>query len=289
MAFSWQAEEDPGEWTTVGFSQTFTPSDAEVGMRLRVVATFQDGDGVFESRNSAPTAEVENVNSPPTGQPTISDTTPVEGEAVTALTGAIADGDGLEGVVFSRQWQEEIAGVWTDIAGATGGSFTPTATQVDRRLRVVVSYTDNRGTAEQVVSAPTQPVAAAPAPLLPAPPPSVGTPPARILAPSPLTLSAVVVPRTVTAARVATHGVSVRLRTQKHARVVRVRIYRAGKRAPLATVFVRVKRGAVKASIRNPRVRRVLARGGVFRLEMRPGTARTKLGTATVRRIVVRR
>ena len=42
-----------------------------------------------------------------------------------------------------------------DIVGATNATFTPGPAEVNTALRVVVSYTDNRGTDEQVVSAAT--------------------------------------------------------------------------------------------------------------------------------------
>jgi Ca2+-binding RTX toxin-like protein len=286
LQFAWQAEIDPNVWTTVGDSPTFTPGSTEVGLRLRVVASFIDGDGVQESANSAPTAEVANVNDPPTGVPVLDDTTPTEGAQIVSSTTQIRDLDGLEGVVFAHQWQVGDGSTWTDIAGATAATFTPQSEHVGQRLRDVVSFTDNNGTAEQVMSAATEPVAAIP--VLPAPPPSSASAPAGG-ATTPLTLRAVVVPRSVAASTVAARGVSVRLRTQKAARVVRVRVFRAGARRPLATVFVRVKGGAVRATITNPKVRRVLSRGGVFRLEMTPGTSRAALGTSTVRTITVRR
>ena len=49
LTFAWQAEEGDGGWTTVATGATFTPGDGEVGSALRVVATFNDGDGVLES------------------------------------------------------------------------------------------------------------------------------------------------------------------------------------------------------------------------------------------------
>jgi Ca2+-binding RTX toxin-like protein len=89
----------------------------------------------------------------PVGAPEISDTTPTQGVAITALTGSIDDPNGVG--PFSFQWQQLIGGNWSDIAGATGVSFTPGAAQVERQLRVIVSFVDGVGTLETVVSDPT--------------------------------------------------------------------------------------------------------------------------------------
>ncbi len=74
--------------------------------------------------------------------------TPTETLALQAIN-QITDLDGLPAVgAFSFQWQQSAlggGGVFTNIAGATNDSFTPTQDQVNRQLRVVVSYTDLQG------------------------------------------------------------------------------------------------------------------------------------------------
>ena len=140
---------------------TFVPTNAEVGFPLRVVASFTDNFGVLESVTSDPTGPVANVNDPPVGTATLSTNAPQSGTAVTASTAGITDPDGLVGVTFAFQWQAN--GV--NIPGATNASFTPTAAQVGQTLRVVVSFTDNHGTAEQVISAPTAAVTPPPVPV----------------------------------------------------------------------------------------------------------------------------
>ena len=45
--------------------------------------------------------------------------------------------------------------IWTPIAGAIGQLFTPTQAEVGRMLRVVVTFVDDGGTTEIVVSAAT--------------------------------------------------------------------------------------------------------------------------------------
>ena len=63
------------------------------------------------------------INFAATGAPVISDLTPTEGQALTVNTASIADANGLG--AFSYQWQALVGATWTNIAGATGASFTP--------------------------------------------------------------------------------------------------------------------------------------------------------------------
>jgi hypothetical protein len=118
---------------------------------------YQDGHGVLEEAFSAPTAAVENINDDPVGTVVISDTTPTATQAILA-SNLFTDADGLTAAVFAYQWQQSAVGggePFTDIAGATGVAFIPGLAQVNRQLRVVVTYTDDQGTLETVTSAAT--------------------------------------------------------------------------------------------------------------------------------------
>ncbi|MDS4012894.1 MAG: cadherin-like domain-containing protein, partial [Candidatus Accumulibacter sp.] len=122
-----------------------------VGQILRVVASYTDGQGTLESVPSAATGAVTNLNDAPTGSVTIDDTTPAQGQTLTA-SNTLADADGLGAI--SYQWQR--TGV--DIAGATGNTYTTTQADVGQILRVVASYTDSQGTLESIPSAATSAV-----------------------------------------------------------------------------------------------------------------------------------
>ena len=91
----------------------------------------------------------------------ISDTTPNVGQALT-VTNAFVDLNGFNAGAVTCVWQSLIGTTWTNIAGATGTSFTPTAIQLGRALRVVASFTDNAGNSETIVSGPTAKVNAVP-------------------------------------------------------------------------------------------------------------------------------
>ena len=79
------------------------------------------------------------------------------GQALTADTSSIADGDGPERPSFSYQWLADNAA----IAGATGATYTLTAAEQGKRVTVRVSYTDGGGTEETLTSAATAAVVGA--------------------------------------------------------------------------------------------------------------------------------
>ena len=87
---------------------------------LRVQVTLPGPDEEGEPDNPEP----DNPNSPATGLPTVSGTPQVD-QTLTADTSGISDQDGLTNVSYGYQWT---AG-GTDIEGATGASFTLTASQ----------------------------------------------------------------------------------------------------------------------------------------------------------------
>ena len=115
--------------------------------------SVQDLSQTFDVAANTLTLNVTAINDTPTGIPAVSDTSPTENTAVTANTAAIIDVDGLG--AFSYQWQVFSSGNWVDIALATASSFTPLQAQVDKPIRVQVSYTDGDGTNEVLWSAAT--------------------------------------------------------------------------------------------------------------------------------------
>jgi len=96
-------------------------------------------------------------NRPATGAPTIAGTAQA-GETLTASTAAIADADGLTNAVFAYQWVANDGSADADIAGATASSYTLADADVGKRIKVRVAFTDDRGHAEALTSAPTEEV-----------------------------------------------------------------------------------------------------------------------------------
>uniref|UniRef100_A5W572 Animal heme peroxidase n=3 Tax=Gammaproteobacteria TaxID=1236 RepID=A5W572_PSEP1 len=161
FTFQWQSNRGVG-WVNIAgaISSTFVLTQAQVGQNMRVVVSYVDDFGVQESVASDILDPVANVNDAPTGALLISDTTPDQGQTLTALTGAIADIDGLG--AFSFQWQQGTGGTFADIAGATAATFTPGFAQGNQQLRVIVRYTDGFGTLESLTSAATAAVTVPP-------------------------------------------------------------------------------------------------------------------------------
>ena len=106
---------------------------------------------------SGPGADQPAANTPATGAPTIAGTAQV-GETLTASTAEIADADGLTGAAFAWQWLSNDAA----ITGATGASYTLADADVGRTIKVRVTFTDDAGHAETLISAATAAVASRP-------------------------------------------------------------------------------------------------------------------------------
>ena len=123
--------------------------------------SFTDDAGNDETLTSTATAAVDAApNSPATGAPSSTGTAQV-GETLTADTSGIADADGLVGATFTYQW---VAG-GSDIAGATGSTYTLTSSEQGQTIQVRVNFIDDRSNAESLTSAATDAVTAALIPL----------------------------------------------------------------------------------------------------------------------------
>ena len=88
------------------------------------------------------------TDAPATGQPTISGGGQV-GKTLTAATDDIEDPDGLPTTpTFTYQWVRVDGSTDTDIPGAASETYTLTASDLGKQIKVKVSFTDSRGHAE---------------------------------------------------------------------------------------------------------------------------------------------
>ena len=157
-AYQWTAGGADIDGAT-GSSLALTSSQEEDTIRVKV--SFTDDDGFSESATSVATVAVApKPNTAATGLPDITGT-PKVGETLTADTSSIDDAEGLTNVAYRYQW---IAN-GTEIEGATGSSYTLTASEQGKTIQVQVTFTDDRGNAESLTSEPTDAVAAKPVPL----------------------------------------------------------------------------------------------------------------------------
>ena len=99
------------------------------------------------------------ANTLPAGQPAIAGT-PLVGATLTASAKGIEDADGLAGAVFAWQWIVNDGTGDADIAGATEASYTLTAAEAGKTVKVRVTFTDDGGTEETLLSAATATVSA---------------------------------------------------------------------------------------------------------------------------------
>ena len=95
------------------------------------------------------------VNRPPTGVVTISGTAEV-GEPLTADASAVMDPDGPETLQFSYQWLADAS----PIADATSQTYTLTANEIGKKIRVRVSYIDGLNALVNITSGETEIVSA---------------------------------------------------------------------------------------------------------------------------------
>ena len=107
VAYFWQVELRPGSGIFTDITRfaagevarqeglTFTPTDAEGGLALRVRAVYQDANGVLEEVYSGPSDPVPVVNVTPVGALALSSLTPTEGLALTVGLGTVTDPNGM--------------------------------------------------------------------------------------------------------------------------------------------------------------------------------------------------
>ena len=120
------------------------------------MATNSAGDGPAAGQVTAtPTAQTsqQRENSPAAGRPAITGQARV-GETLAADTSGITDADGLDNATFAYQWSANGLG----IHGADGSTYTLTGDKEGDRVQVLVSFTDDEGNEESLISAATEPV-----------------------------------------------------------------------------------------------------------------------------------
>ncbi len=151
-AFFWESAAAGGH---VGTDQsTYTPGDAEVGGAIRVTVFYTDAFGTFEQATSDPSALVANVNDARTGGVIVVGAA-VEDSVLTANTSTLSDDDGLGALHY--QWQRDDGAGFSNV-GSDHSTYTLGDADVGATMRVVVSYTDQHGTAESLTSGATDAV-----------------------------------------------------------------------------------------------------------------------------------
>ncbi|MYD65996.1 MAG: hypothetical protein F4X26_08495, partial [Chloroflexi bacterium] len=149
-----------GAEVTLTLADEVTPGQAVTLSYAVPVDPVQDESGL-----DAPAFSGQAVKAPgATGRPSVSGP-PQAGQTLTAGLGTIADADGLPTTTFPTgytfQWVRVDGMTENDISGATSRTYTLTANDVGKTVKVKVSFTDGGGTPETVKSAATAAVVAA--------------------------------------------------------------------------------------------------------------------------------
>ncbi len=127
---------------------TYALTDQDVGSTLTVQAYYVDDLGTSESVTSATSPVIINVNDAPTGSLTI-DGLALEDQTLTANI-QLMDADGMSSS-FDIQWLR--SGV--AISDANAENYTLTQNDISEIITVQVTYVDDQGQLESVVSSPT--------------------------------------------------------------------------------------------------------------------------------------
>ncbi|MDA8676074.1 hypothetical protein N9M53_05235 [Alphaproteobacteria bacterium] len=159
VSVQWQMLSKDGGWMnlTGATQQSFTPRQLHVGHRLRVVITYVDGQGNLETLISPSSTEVRNVNDKPTGAPILLGN-PFEEDALVVDTSTISDEDGIGS--YEVIWQRSSTKTnWQTFPNATSEVLRLTQSHVGFSYRSVITYMDNQGTREILISNPSETVA----------------------------------------------------------------------------------------------------------------------------------
>ena len=142
--------------TEIGTGSTYTLTDDDVGLRVRVRLAFLDNSGNAElaglseawpPATSDPVQEAQAANA--TGVPTISGIA-IRGGTVVAASDGVADPDGIDESTLSYTWLRcDANGNNCDTEIGTGSTYTLTAAEVGFRIKVRVDFDDDDGGAER--------------------------------------------------------------------------------------------------------------------------------------------
>jgi Ca2+-binding RTX toxin-like protein len=139
VTYQWMANGTNINGATGG---TLLLTEALVGQTISVRASYTDATGIAESKTSASTAPVQNVNDAPVGAVSIAGN-PVPGQTLTASNN-LTDGDGMGAVAY--QW------IVNGAAVTVGTTYNFTESNIGNVIQAEAVYTDGRGTLERVRS-----------------------------------------------------------------------------------------------------------------------------------------
>ena len=154
FAYQWQSSTDGTTWGTIGSNAaTYTLTAAEQSKQVRVRISYTDGQNFSESITAS--AGAVSAYNDGTATFAVSGTVQV-GQALTVAK-SVDDPDGNG--TYTYQWQSSTDGtIWANIS-SNDATYTLTAAEQSKQVRVRVSYTDGQNFSESItVAAGTVPV-----------------------------------------------------------------------------------------------------------------------------------
>lgn len=128
----------------IATGSSYQLTQADVGAKITVVASYTDDFGTTESVTSASTNAIINVNDVPTGSVSIT-SSDATNQTLTANTSTVADADGLSS--FNYQWLT----TGNTVLG-TSATYSPTLADAGKVVSLKVSYLDGGNFTETLVS-----------------------------------------------------------------------------------------------------------------------------------------
>ena len=163
LTYQWLRDGSPIDGAT---ESSYTLAEADEGSAILVRVSFTDNRGNLEILASDPTGAVAPANRQATGALELLGM-PWVGETLTVDTSEISDEDGMTGTVFNYQWYRGAyvpqMGMysWLHLESVEGPSYTLTEADLNKLIRVLVKFRDDRRHAEKLFTETVQEVAPA--------------------------------------------------------------------------------------------------------------------------------
>ncbi|WP_269615669.1 hypothetical protein [Prochlorococcus marinus] len=148
LSYSWQTSNDGNTWSVVGTSSTYTVAATEEGKSIKAVLSYTDQQG-FDETVTTPKSDIPYVDH---GDASFS----INGTAKVGQTLGIksetADPDGNGTLSYS--WQTSTDDSTWSVVG-TNSTYTVAGSEEGKSIKAFVSYTDQQGFAEEIVTTAT--------------------------------------------------------------------------------------------------------------------------------------
>ena len=156
LRYQWQRSFDDTSYSDIANAtlSTYALDDPDVGNSVRVAISYLDQQGTQERVYSNTLTSITAVNDDPVGSITVSGALS-QGRSISANVNNLSDADGLGTLKY--QWMRSSDNsTFTSISAATEPNYELTHRDVDQYIKVKISYKDEQGFRESILSTATQ-------------------------------------------------------------------------------------------------------------------------------------